>query len=418
MFHLRGFSWVVLVGMLGTFALLPSVDTSAAEKNPNDAPRLFVLDLNLLATAKQRLQSGDNSLAAALNKLSRDADRALTVGNLSVTQKELQPPSGDKRDYLSIAPYWWPNPNTTTGLPYVRRDGQINPERDQVSDRRRLDNFVQAVKALGLAYFFTGNETYAEQAMQLLRAWFIDEKTRMNPHLRYAQSIPGRNQIRGAGIIETHNLPELLDAAALLKHSPSWAQSDQRPLTNWFNAYLNWLLESSEGNSEAAAENNHGTWYDVQVASYARFAGRDHLAKKTLSEFSAKRIAKQIASDGRQPRELTRAQTWHYSLFNLEALFDAASIGEKVGIDLWNFETPDKRGIRRALDWLTPFATGKAKWPYKDISGFQPEKLAPLLRRAAMRYRDPGYEEALNKLPKIVGDERWQLLYPKSPSLR
>jgi len=100
--------------------------------------------------------------------------------------------------------------------------------------------------------------------------------------------------------------------------------------------------------------------------------------------------------------------------FNLEAFFSAASIAEKVGIDLWTFETPDKRGMRRALDWLVPFATGKSKWTYKEISAFQPEKLAPLLRRAAIRYREPAYEEAIAKLPRVTDEERWQLLYART----
>jgi hypothetical protein len=139
------------------------------------------------------------------------------------------------------------------------------------------------------------------------------------------------------------------------------------------------------------------------------------LAKKVMGEFAAKRIAKQIEPDGRQPRELARTQGWNYAVFNLEALFDAAAIAEKLGIDLWNFQTGDNRSMRKSLDWLMPFATGAKPWSYKQISPFQPEKLAPLLRRAALRYREPGYEQALRKVSKINGDERWRLIYGSSP---
>ena len=406
---------LILVGLAAISAIVTEAEAFALPDLSAEAPRLFVLDSGALIEAKQRLQSGDDSFSAASNKLKREADRALTVKNFSVIQKDLTPPSKDKHDYMSIAPYWWPNPNTPNGLPYVRRDGEINPERDQTSDRKRLENFIQNVRTLAFAYFFTGKDEYAGHAATLLRVWFLDDGTKMNPHLKYAQAVPGRNVGRGAGIIETHNMPELIDAVGLLKSSKSWTQTYHRQLQDWFNAYLKWLLESPEGKSEAKAENNHGSWYDVQVASYALFVGRDDVAKKILTEFSSKRIAKQIESDGRQPHELTRTQAWHYSIFNLEAMFSAASIAEKVGIDLWNFETPDKHGIRRALDWLVPFATGKSKWTYKEISAFQPEKLAPLLRRAAGRYREPAYEEAIVKLPRVTGDEHWQLLYPKLP---
>ncbi|MCW2338229.1 hypothetical protein M2337_002462 [Sphingobium sp. B2D3A] len=39
------------------------------------------------------------------------------------------PPSGDLHDYMSIAPYWWPDPSAPDGKPYVRKDGRVNPER-------------------------------------------------------------------------------------------------------------------------------------------------------------------------------------------------------------------------------------------------------------------------------------------------
>ena len=186
-------------------------------------------------------------------------------------------------------------------------------------------------------------------------------------------------------------------------------------MQKWFDAYLAWLRQSPEGRAEAKAQNNHGTWYDVQIAAFAHFVGKSDIAKKVLSEMPNARIAKQIEPDGSQPRELERTQAWSYSLFNLEALFDAAAMASKLGIDLWSYESPDKRGIRKALDWLAPYATGERKWNHRQISGVRPEKLAPLLRRAAVRYREPAYEKAIDKLLKIRGDERWQLLYPTTP---
>src|SRR5262249_14084937 len=180
---------------------------------------VFILDSENLVKAKNRIQSNDPAVLPAFNKLIREADLALTSATFSVVEKELTPPSGDKHDYMSIAPYWWPNSNRPSGLPYVRRDGQINPERDQTSDRKRLDGMVQTTKTLSLSYFFTGREEYAAHARKILLAWFLDPATKMNPNLTYAQAIPGRSSGRAAGIIETHNLPELLDAIAMLNRS-------------------------------------------------------------------------------------------------------------------------------------------------------------------------------------------------------
>ncbi len=379
----------------------------------DEAPRVFLLEPRQLGEVKTRIRSGDATVSSAFDKLLHEAKRARASGTFSVVDKNLTPSSGDKHDFVSIAPYWWLNPKTPNGLPYVRRDGEVNPERDQTSDRKSLENMIRGVDTLSLAYFFTGREEYAAQATKLIRVWFLDAATKMNPNLKYAQAIPGRNNGRAAGIIETHNLPELIDAVGMLSGSKSWDHSNQRAMQDWFYAYLTWLLESPEGRTEAKTENNHGSWYDVQIASYALFIGKNELARKVLNEVPTARIAKQIEPDGRQPRELERTQAWSYSLFNLEALFDTASIADKLGFDLWNYQTQDKRGIHKALDWLLPFATGDKKWSYQEISVWQPEKLAPLLRRVALQYREMSYENALSKLPGVMADQRLNLLYPK-----
>jgi hypothetical protein len=401
--------------MFALFAVILGIALAGSSASSQPPPRVFVLQPDDLVETRRRLQANDASLLPALNQLQRDAEHAIDGGTFSVVQKGLVPPSGDKRDYMSLAPYWWPNPNTPNGLPYIRRDGEVNPERDQTSDRRRLDNLVQAVKTLALGYFFTGREDYAAYAAKLLRVWFLDDATKMNPHLRYAQAVPGLNVGRAAGIIETHNLPELVGAVGLLAPSKNWRSEDQKELQKWFDAFLAWLRDSPEGHAEAKGQNNHGTWYDVQIAAFALFVDKGDMAKKVLSGMPNARIATQIEPDGSQPRELERSLAWSYSLFNVKALFDGALMASQLGIDLWNYETPDKRSIRKALDWLVPYATGEKKWNYRQISGLQPEKLAPLLRRAAVRYREPAYERAIDKLPKVTGDERWQLLYPKAP---
>ncbi|HEX7231361.1 MAG TPA: alginate lyase family protein, partial [Candidatus Binatia bacterium] len=358
-------------------------------------PHLVILDPNGLIRTKERLQNRDPAFAPAFAKLKDDAARALNVKPLSVTEKNFSPPSGDKHDYMSIAPYWWPNPAMPNGLPFIRRDGEVNPERDRSSDRRRLGNMIQTVEILALGYFFTDREDYAAHAAELLRVWFLDPATKMNPHLRYAQAVPGQNTGRGAGIIETHEFSELIDFVSLLNGSKAWLGRNHQQWQDWNKEYLSWLVESPQGKAEARAENNHGTWYDVQVAALALSTARDDLAKKILSEFYVKRINLQILPDGGQPGELARTRAWDYAVFNLQALFDAASIAANLNIDLWNYRPDHGRGIRRALDWLVPFATSKRAWTYPQITRFQPEKLAPLLRRAAIAYREAAYEKAI-----------------------
>jgi hypothetical protein len=321
-----------------------------------------------------------------LVKLERDARNALTSGPFSVTSKSPTPPSGDKHDYMSQAPYFWPDPNRPNGLPYIRRDGERNPEIEKITDHRVMDQMESAVETLALAWHATRNEEYAAKSATLLRTFFLDPATRMNPNLQFAQGIPGVNTGRGIGLIETRGLTRIVDAIGLLAGSKSWTATDQKGLEDWFSRFLQWMLESKNGRDEAAAKNNHGTFYDVQVVSFALFLGKNDLAKSVLENAKSKRIAAQIEPDGKQPLELARTKSWSYSVMNLDGLMRLARLGEKVGVDLWNYETRDGRSIRKALEFLQPFASGEKKWSYQQLGEWPPQILLPLIRRAETQY--------------------------------
>jgi hypothetical protein len=384
-----------------------------AQTSQSGPPRVFLLDARRLAEARRSVRAGDKSFDAALGRLEGEARKALGAGPFSVTTKAATPPSGDKHDYMSQAPYFWPNPKTPSGLPYVRRDGERNPEINKISDHRSLDQMETAVETLALAYYFRGDEAYAARAAQLLRAWFLDPATRMNPNLEYAQYIPGVNTGRGIGLIETRGLTRVVDAVGLLEGSKSLTEADRRGLSEWFDKFLRWMQESKNGRDEAAAQNNHGTYYDVQAASYALFLGKSELAKAVLEAAKQKRIARQIEPGGRQPLELVRTKAWSYSVGNLDGLMLLAELGERVGVDLWNYQTPDGRSIRRALEYLYPFAVGEKKWEYQQLGGFEPRALFPLLRRASAAYRDEKYRALMSKVPAGDPADRVRLLRPQ-----
>jgi hypothetical protein len=376
-------------------------------------PRLFQSDGRDLARVKQRLADGDKQVAAAVNQLRAQADKELKTEPLTVVNKPKAPPSGDKHDYVSMAPYFWPDPNKPDGLPYIRKDGKVNPERDKY-DAPLLGKMSRAVSTLALAYYLTGEEKYAEHAALLLRTWFLDEKTRMNPNLNFGQFVPGVNEGRGNGIIDTVGLLPVIDAVGMLEASKAWTKADQAGMQTWFAEYGKWLRNSKVGKEEAAATNNHGTWYEVQVATYALFAGeKEETVKALLEECKTKRIARQIEPDGKQPLELKRTKAFDYSVVNLRGLFALATLGERVGVDLWHYETKDGRSIRKALDWLAPYAVGEKEWTYEQITQLKGTSLAPLLRRAAVAYKDENYEKLVGKAAPGGDLGKDGLLYPE-----
>jgi hypothetical protein len=388
--------------------LILLLTTSARAQQPK-APRVFLLNGPKLAETKQRIQSGDKTFDAALAKLEADARKALQQESVSVTTKASTPPSGDKHDYMSQAPYFWPDPSKPNGLPYIRRDGERNPELDKITDHHTMDLMEAAVRTLSLAYYFKGNEDYAVKAAVILRAWFLDPATRMNPNLEYAQFIPGVNTGRGIGLIETRGLADVVDGIGLLAGSKAWTAADQRGLEDWYGKFLQWMLESKNGREENAAKNNHGTYYDVQTTSFALFLGKKDLAKQIVETAKQKRIAVQIEPDGRQPLELVRTKAWGYSNGNLDGLLLLARLAENVDVDLWTYQTKDGRSIRRALEYLYPFAVGDQKWTYQQLGGFDGKSLFPLMRRAAAHYKDEKFKLEQAKIPKLDPSDRVHL---------
>jgi hypothetical protein len=383
--------------------------TNVAPATPNGAapvpPATFLLNGRALMETRRRAMADDPAVTEGIKELRRRADRHLSHELWSVTSKPFAGPSGDKHDYISLASYFWPDPDSPGGLPYVSRDGEVNPEtRDY--DRTRLDGMCQTVHMLALAYYLTAEERYAQRAAGQLRAWFLDEPTRMNPHLRNAQMVKGKNEGNPWGLIETEAMTRVIDGVALLRGSKSWPDEDHQRLQHWFAEYLTWLQSSDLGKREGAASNNHGTLYDVQTTVFALFIGRTDLAGEILSNVATRRIAVQIEPDGSQPRELRRTRSWSYSLLNLTGMFHLARLGEHVGVDLWNVRTADGRSIRGALDWMIPYVTGKP-WESQQITRQAYEPVVWLLRLAAAVYKEPAYERAIAGLPGVERERRW-----------
>jgi hypothetical protein len=300
---------------------------------------------------------------------------------------------------MSQAPYFWYDSTKPNGVPYMRKDGVRNPEIYKITDRTYLGNLENATRILSLAWYITGEKKYADKSAGLLRTWFLDESTKMNPHLEYGQAIPGVNTGRGIGLIETVALISIADAASLLQGSGSWTEADHLSLQKWYSQFLNWMLTSKNGKDEHAAKNNHGTWYYAQVIDFALFTGDTNKAKQLVEE-SKKRLDSQLTKEGKQPLELERTNGLGYSTMNLRGWFTVATLAKKTGTDLWNYKTPQNISIRAAFDWLLPYALGEKKWDYQQISKYNRTEVYPLLLQAYTEFKAQKYLDAANELYK------------------
>jgi hypothetical protein len=404
----RRATWVFLL-LLSAAGQITAAQIAPVSKSPVAQPRVFLLDGPMLVRIKNA-KATDPRRQQVLQAVTAAAEKAMHEGPFSVMQKTVVPPSGDKHDYMSQAPYFWADPSKPDGLPYIRRDGERNPELKKISDHDNLGKLGDDARNLALAFYLTGNDVYGARAELLIRAWFLDPATRMNPNLEFGQGIPGINTGRGIGLIETRSLMSVTDAVGLLAGSKDWSSAEQAGLSAWLQQFLTWMRTSQKGKDEDAAKNNHGTWYDLQVVDYALFLGDRQLAIDTLERVKTRRITVQIEPDGRQPLELARTNAFSYSIGNLDGLMQLAWLGKQVGVDLWNFRTEDKRSIRAALDFLLPYAIGAKPWDYQQIGGFHGDALLHVLERAEMQYEDPRYVAAIEQLGKGKDDLETVLL--------
>lgn len=361
---------------------------------------------------------GDH-LHAVISRLGRDARSAIERETYTVVAKDGLPPSNDRHDYCSLAPYWWPDPAQPDGLPHVRRDGQIYPPaalngpESQRYDRGRLQLLVNDTTTVALAWWLTGEDRYAQHGGALVRTWFIDPATRMNPHLRYAQVRCGHPVGRNSsGIIELKDLYYLLDAVRMLETSAALDPNDVEAFRSWLADYRNWLAHSDQGRWECQVANNHGTYYDLQLGAIAAYLG-DTQTLIDIFRRLPERIRIHFAPDGGQPGESARTRPLHYRHFNLQGWVNLATLAQRCGEDLWGYRSSDGRGLQRALESLLfGECTGH---PDTGESGFDPDRRLPLRAAYEEHYGDP---EAARKLLVEQASAARELMFAPTTGIR
>jgi hypothetical protein len=269
--------------------------------------------------------------------------------------------AGGKHDFFSEADYFWPDPKNPDG-PYVDRDGMTNPD-NFVEHRKEMIRFSKIIGALASAYKLTGDEKYVKQAVIHLKAWFINPETLMNPNLLYAQAVKGKFTGRNYGIIDSIHLMEVAQGIIVMEKAIDPATT--AALKDWFAAYTNWLMTSKPGIQEKLTKNNHSTCWAMQVASFAKLCNNQLVLDSMRVRYKTVLLPNQMGTDGSFPLELSRTKPYGYSIFNLDAMATLCQILSTPQDNLWNFETPDGKSIKKGIAYLHPFVADKSKWTLK-----------------------------------------------------
>jgi hypothetical protein len=330
------------------------------------------------------------------------ADRRMREGPWSVTTDRPKGVDLDPHEYYSEAVYYWPNPDNPSG-PYLREDGHANPTRI-VANQVALSAMSDAVFSLGMASFLLDNPAYGKRAALLLHTWFINPKTRMNPDLDYAQSVPGVNNGRGAGVVDGRPFVRAIQGMEFLEQTGNWDSKDQAAVHKWFEDYLHWLLTSRNATDEKESGNNHASWWAAQVAAVGSFVGDTKAQQLAFSFYKDHLLPRQIQPNGSAPREEVRARSLRLSSLNLEAFSTICRIAQVRGTgDLWSVRSRSGASIGTALDYLSPYLDDPKKWS-KEQAGDIPYDSLDFLAFAGMGL-DPKYIADFRKLERP--DSAW-----------
>lgn len=339
------------------------------------ASDIFAKDLFLTAPdegllkLKKCFRSEKEDCLLFVKKIYRNAEKSYEKGLFSVMDKKLKAPSEDKHDFFGLSIYYWQNPYTDSGFPYVFRDGEINPDtRTDDYDASALSQMSKAAFSLALSCYITKDDKHCYRAGEILRRWFLGEKTKMNPNLNYAHYIPGSkwgDMGSPAGIINANHFIQVIESIRLLKNSNSITDSEYEAYQVWFNDFLTWLKTSDLGKRHTAIKNNHGTWDDAVHASIAVFVGDKNYAAEVLKRVRV-RVKEQIEGDGSMPMELSRTKSISYSLYNLYAHLILINIAENLDIRLKNYNYAGAN-VKKAVEYMLD-AKKEDSWNYEQIT--------------------------------------------------
>jgi hypothetical protein len=326
------------------------------------------------------------------NAITEKAKISLTAVPPHITDNTAPLTSGGIHDFYSNGDYWWPNPDTKNGLPYIQRDGETNPE-NFIAHRVSLRTMRTHVVNLTTAYRITNDQKYADKAVVFLKKFFLDDETKMNPHLLYAQAIPGVCEGRGIGIIDTLHLIDIPVAIDILKDSAAMPAGIYNGLQKWFSQYLHWMSTHKQGIDEMNQRNNHSVCWNVQASAFAVFTHNEEMRLFCRNHFTGVLLPQQMKQDGSFPEELRRTKPYNYSCFVVDNMVNICNILSKPEDNLWKYTAKDGKCMKKAVEFITPFMFDICKWPYKkDVQHFEEFPSAmPFLLFAGLAYKRDDY---------------------------
>jgi hypothetical protein len=391
--------------------MMPDKDTQSSL--PEKSPDFVIWDWDNLKKSKYYINFGSNIYLKSKYKFMLKFCRS-EIGNkiISVTQKKLLPPSNMKNDYFSQPIYWWPNPDTKDGFPYVKKDGEINPETESIeNDRVKLGSLSKAIEYFSICSFISEKSTFAYKAVNMLETWFIDKGTLMNPHLKFSQTIPGTNEGRSLGVIDGYQFIRIIDSSIMLHYLGYLSDKQLLKIKSWFSDYLDWLLSDPQALKESKKTNNHGLYYDTQVICFSYFIGKIDISKEYIKKIQSSRL-NSVDKDGLIDEELSRTRSFHYLSYTHRAFLDIYEVGKKLNLDIYFYKNKSSSNVKKSIEFQSKFAGKHDLWKFVQIEPFDTQHFFQNLLRVSNRFKNNKFFVKSQIYSKDHKDNSHYILYP------
>ena len=279
----------------------------------------------------------------------------------------------------------------------------MNPARF-VANQTALNAMCDAVFTLGAASFLLDNAGLRQARRPLIHTWFLNPKTRMNPDLDYAQSVPGVNNGRGAGVVDGRVFVRAIQGMEFLAQTGDWDAKDQAAVHKWFEEYLHWLTHQQERHRREEERQQSRFVVGRPGGRRGQFRGNKPRRSNGLQFYRDHLLPRQIMPDGSAPREEMRARSLRLSSFNSGGVLH--DLPHRPGARRWTVERARAQRRQHHRRARLPLALPRRSQEVEQGTNFDiPNDSLNFLAFAGMGLKKPEYIADFRKLERP--DDAW-----------
>jgi hypothetical protein len=332
-----------------------------------------------------------------VRRLRVDAERRLKEGPWTVTADRPKGIDLDPHEYYSESPFYWPDAANPAGS-YLRRNGQMNPALF-AANRAALDAMCDAVFTLGTAAYLLDDARYASRAARIVQTWFILPRTRMEPNMQHAGTIPGSKggaaSVPGGGVSEGRPLIRAIQGMEFLAKTEAWDPKDEAATRKWFEEYLHWLTPADAAPANRRGGGDNSIWRAALEAAAATFAEDAAAQRRVFDSYRGRAFPRPPRAGGRGAAILPAPVL----AASLEARATICRIAQLHGVDLWSLPARNDGMIATPIDSLEASLADPKQWSKEQAAGFQSDGVY-LMAFAGMGLNKPDYVAQFRKLER------------------